>query len=278
MSRTLNTTKASSGGLAVETRRKTLLAASLSVISALGLFIGPAPARAENDPCAQYQFGKDAPFAFIEDYSDGFRYEVETNHTFAGVTGDTDAIKYPWGIPVFGQETTDNLKVYINGRQIHMTATWQPGGRDFRYDGDIEFGVVANGELSDDSRGYKFAWHLTSPLTCVANTEPPRRVGRDPEEPAPLDFGPGVTFDRSQSLFGKLTMNVTNGVYRDAECSYHITPRPPSLLQPRSNDFHLWAAPTVTHVVLDNAYPTGTTFDVVVGCAGKNETNEVLVY
>jgi hypothetical protein len=136
------------------TTRKTLLAASATAISAIGLLVASSPAQA--DSCNQWALPGNAKI----------RQDNGWNVNFPGVAQDaaTDLSGRAFTVAQTGQSMSGNAFGGINGSHLDVTINWDFGPTG-RYLGD----VAADGILRGTTGGVGFT--SEQPLKCM--TSPP---------------------------------------------------------------------------------------------------------
>lgn len=260
------------------TRKVIVSAAAAVLVSAGALLASPAPARAAD--CVQYYF--DGRFAFETRSANGYveHAEFTANHTSS--FRNYSAVAHPFNVAWLGESRTDNLGADIIGRKVHMTATWFPGpvawlpvGYEFVYDGWVNDNDMITGTVHDVKQpNLKWNWRSTAPLPCARFAPPPP----PPPPGKTVRLGqPEISVNTSMWLLGVLTVNFHEAWGEDADCTYRITPRPPSTQPKRDGQFHLAPNGDVP-ATFYGAYPSSSTFDVVVSCANFELSTLTFVY
>ena len=235
----------------------------------------PAPAHAADPYCTF-----DGPFAFQTLFDGGKEGSYTTEVDMTGRSGQPAFTAHLFDMPVLGPEIRGTLNANIDGRRLHMIATWESGDT-FVYDGEIsDAGLVKNRKVRKEKDAVPMSWNSSTPLKCVdlsilqglgrGNDEEPTGTGTAIKADSP----PDVDIDVSQLGTVKVTVHDNSSVA--SPCTYSATPRPPTLLTPTTKKFDLPADGTYSWDY--PAIKTFTTFDVVVDCGGKRKTTKEVQY
>jgi hypothetical protein len=274
----------------------TLMAASVTMLYAAGSVVGPLPAATA--ACADFAFK--GPFTV--EYrlgSDGEYHEVLSfsadGPTVSGRARLLDTNTDRGGIlpmPTITFEKFGAVNGAIKGRNIEFTIDWDNEPPGHKFTGTVDDNGFASGSFVNDpaldmelrvpdgtqwgrpaSPHSPVNWHSTAPLVCAPPPPvqpPPNGPGRALVYPTP----PDVDIDNVYGLEPGVMVTVKNPRTVDTHCKYEAVPRPPTLLQNSVHDFDMKAKGTANFKI--NGVPTGTTWDVTVGC--PNQRPAVLVH